>query len=252
MRRHLLSGVTLAAMMVAGGAHAQDAGNWAGAYGGLNIGYGTTADGDVVTTGQVPVNVNNVAGGARPGLVEVDNDGIVAGGQIGYNWQFGVLVLGAEADISFADISDDITVTTRNLAGTANLNNDFESSLDYLATFRGRVGYSLGQSLVYVTGGLALGDVENRADFFGAAGQLQFTGEESGTEVGYTVGAGFEAQVAPQWSLKGEYLYYDLGSETVNVAVIPGSGGGGTGYDSEFENAGHIFRIGVNYHFNTF
>jgi outer membrane immunogenic protein len=35
----------------------------------------------------------------------------------------------------------------------------------------------------------------------------------------------------------------------VNVAVIPGSGGGGTGYNSTFRNDGHIGRIGLNYKF---
>ena len=50
------------------------------------------------------------------------------------------------------------------------------------------------------------------------------------------------------WSLKAEYLYYDFRDETVNVAVI-GNGGGGTGYNSRFENDGHIVRAGLNYKF---
>ncbi len=49
--------------------------------------------------------------------------------------------------------------------------------------------------------------------------------------------------------MKGEYLFYDLGRNTVNVAVIPGSGGGGTGYNSTFKNEGHIARVGLNYKF---
>ena len=51
--------------------------------------------------------------------------------------------------------------------------------------------------------------------------------------------------------MKAEYLYYDFRDETVNVAVIPGSGGGGTGYNSRFENDGHIVRAGLNYKFGA-
>lgn len=46
-----------------------------------------------------------------------------------------------------------------------------------------------------------------------------------------------------------EYLFYDLGSDKLNVAVIPGSGGAGTGYDSRFKNDGQMIRAGLNWKF---
>jgi outer membrane immunogenic protein len=226
--------------------------NWTGFYIGAHAGYGFGSDDSVDTTGQAPGNIANVLGGARPASVTLDRDGFIGGGQIGYNWQFAPnWLLGIEADISYTDIRETTNVVTLPLAGPGTLNNSFSSRLEYLGTVRGRIGYVFDRTLVYATGGLAYGDVRNSVNFFGTAGQLQFTGSTSGIETGYTVGGGIEHAFLPNWTVKGEYLYYDLGRDTVNVAVIPGSGGGGTGYNSTFKNDGHIARIGINYKFGA-
>jgi outer membrane immunogenic protein len=225
--------------------------SWTGSYAGANVGYGFGNDGNITTTGQAAANVNNVLGGARPGLVRLKSDGVIGGGQIGYNWQFSQSwVAGLEADIAYTDFRDTTRVTTAALVGGAALNNTFSKRLEYLGTVRGRVGYAFDTTLIYATGGLAYGEVRNSVNFFGPAGQLQFTGTDRQTKTGYTVGAGIEHAFTPNWSVKGEYLYYDLGRDTVNVAVIPGSGGGGTGYNSTFRNDGHIVRAGINYRFD--
>lgn len=223
--------------------------SWTGLYGGVHLGYGFAGDDDVATTGQVAANVDNVVGGARPGRVGLDTDGVIAGGQIGYNVQMGGVVFGIEADISYTDMEDNVRVTTTALNGNDRLNNDFRKELEYLGTVRGRFGFAFDRTLVYATAGLAYGEVHNSANFFGPAGQLQFTGSKSSTETGYVVGGGIEHAFTPNWTLKAEYLYYDLGDNTVGVNVVPGSGGGGTGYDSRFENDGHIVRAGLNYKF---
>ena len=223
--------------------------SWTGFYAGINAGYVWGGNSDVDTIGQVQVNINNVNGGARPGRVGLDQEGFIGGAQIGYNWQSRGIVFGVEADISFTDRDDNLRVTTTALNGVSRLNNDFRSRLDYLGTVRGRVGVAFDRTLLFVTAGLAYGEVSNGADFFGPANQLQFTGQKSGVETGYVVGGGVEHAFSANWTLKGEYLYFDLGKQTVGVNVVPGSGGGGTGYDSRFENDGHILRAGLNYRF---
>ncbi len=65
-----------------------------------------------------------------------------------------------------------------------------------------------------------------------------------------TVGAGIEQSITKNLSFKTEYLYYDLGQDKLNVAVIPGSGGAGTGYDSKFKNDGQMLRVGLNWKFD--
>ncbi len=228
--------------------------NWSGFYVGVHAGYTFGDDDSVITTGQAAGNIANVVGGARPGQVRLDRDGFIGGGQIGYNWQFSPSwVFGFEADISYVDNRDNLVVGTLSLPAAvppnAPLNNTFRSRMEYFGTVRGRLGYAWDRTMVYVTGGLAYAEVQNSATFFGPAGQVQFDGGRRRTETGYTVGGGIEHAISPNWSVKAEYLYYDLGSNTVNVAFVPGGGGGGTGYDTRFANDGHIVRAGLNYKF---
>ena len=227
--------------------------NWSGFYVGVHAGYTFSEDDNVTTTGQLAGNVANVAGGARPGQVRLDRDGFIGGGQIGYNWQFTPSwVVGLEADISYVDGRETINVVTASLPTAAPpnapLNNTFRSRMEYFGTFRGRIGYAWDRTMIYATGGLAYAEVENSASFFNAANQLQFDGGRRRMETGYTVGGGIEHAFSPNWSVKAEYLYYDLGSNVVNVAAVPGGGGVG-GYNSRFENDGHIVRAGLNYKF---
>jgi outer membrane immunogenic protein len=223
--------------------------SWTGLYAGLHAGYGFSGSDNIETTGQAAANVGTVASGARPGSVNLERRGFLGGGQAGYNWQMNGIVFGIEADISKTDLEETTRVAT-NVGGVRN--NDFRSRLDYLGTVRGRVGVALDNSLFFFTAGLAYGDVENSANFFGTAGSggvRQFTGSSSGVETGYAVGGGVEHAFAAHWTFKAEYLYYDLGSNTVGVNLIPGSGGVGTGYNSRFDNDGHIVRAGLNHKF---
>ena len=278
MRRMLLASAGLVALTAAAPALAADLGprnytkapayvaplppTWAGFYLGVNAGYGFGDRDDAITTGQALANVNNVNGGARPGRVRLERDGFVGGGQLGYNWQFGGVVLGFETDIQYTDLRDNVTVTTLNLPGAAvgpnaPLANTYRQELEYLGTVRGRLGYSFDRTLVYATGGFAYGGVRQSVDLFGpnvapVNGALQFTGSRSNTETGYTVGGGIEQLITPSISIKAEYLYYDLGNTTVASNVIAGSGGGGTGYNVRFRNDGSIVRAGLNFKFNSF
>jgi outer membrane immunogenic protein len=220
--------------------------SWTGFYAGINAGYGFSENDTGTTTGQAGINVTNVTTGARPGSIGARTDGFIGGGQMGYNWQFAPSwVFGLEADIAYTDFR-----TTSTVLGSTGLSNNYSKGLNYLGTARGRIGYAVDKTLFYATGGLAYGEVRNGADFFGPAGQLQFTGRDTSLRTGYTVGGGIEHAFAPNWTAKAEYLYYDLGRDTVNVAVVPGSGGGGTGYNTSFKNDGHVIRAGLNYKFS--
>ncbi len=219
--------------------------NWNGFYGGLNAGYGWSDRNDIVTVGQVPANAATVAAGLRNPLVNVNRDGFVGGGQIGYNFQFSpTWVLGVEADIQYVDGR-----RTFATVGTSGLSNTFRTGLDYLGTVRGRLGYTWGATMLYGTGGFAYGGVNNGASFLNGAGALAFFGQERTTRTGYTVGGGIEHMFAPSWSVKAEYLYYDLGRSTVGINLVAPGLGVGTGYNTSFRNDGHIVRAGLNYKF---
>jgi outer membrane immunogenic protein len=272
MRKILFAGAALGTLVAAAPASAADLGrypvkgpppmasfmpfSWTGFYFGVNAGYGTGDDSPVTTTGQAAINVTNVAAGARPASVDLSPDGFIGGAQIGYNYQVGTFVYGLETDIQYTRFIDRRTVTTTATNGTDRLDNRFTQELEYLGTFRARLGIAADRALFYVTGGLAYGKIDNAVSFTGPlpGANEQFAGGISRTQVGYTVGAGLEYAFTNNLSFKAEYLYYDLGDhDQVNVASVfsfPLSEGG-SGYNSRFRNDGHILRGGLNWRFGA-
>lgn len=191
-------------------AHERGAWNWQGLYLGANAGYGWGND-----------NAANYGGGAG----SLSPSGWYGGGQIGYNAQFNWLVLGLEADLQGADISDSTTLS----GGFSNVTTD----IDWFSTLRGRIGYASGSTLVYFTGGWAFADLNQTIN------TPVVSMSQDGIETGYTVGGGVEWAISPNWSVKTEYLYVDLGEQTL-------SGPAGTyTTDTDF----HTARVGLNYRF---
>ncbi|MCD6071213.1 MAG: hypothetical protein K0S42_1729 [Microvirga sp.] len=126
---------------------------WSGFYVGVNAGWGWRDDDQetVVLTGP------GIPGGLVGTLqFDDDNGGFTGGGQIGYNWQFGSFVVGAEADIQWADTGDQDAVF---IAGPGNAGvfraGEFEGDADWFGTVRLRAGVAFDRVLVYATGGLA-------------------------------------------------------------------------------------------------
>jgi outer membrane immunogenic protein len=147
------------------------------------------------------------------------------GGTVGYNWQFGTIVAGVEADGAIADINNSATVS--GVTATA--------KIDALATVRGRVGVAFDHVLLYGTGGLALVDTKVTA----TNGVLTLS--DSKSQTGWAAGAGIEWMFLPRWSLKAEYLYRSFGGQTFFAAQFPPGIPTGT----LKVNSG---QVGVNFH----
>ena len=169
-----------------------------------------------------------MGGGAWQDTSSPRMQGGFVGGTAGYNWQTGNVVFGLEADGAWADVS---ASATDPLTGIT-----IKSKTDALGTVRGRVGYAVNNVLFYGTGGYAW--IDNKISL----SALGVTLSDSKFHSGWTVGAGVEAFIAPQWSIKGEYLYRSLGSENY-------FGGLGVPLASGSLNF-HTVQFGVNYHFN--
>jgi outer membrane immunogenic protein len=266
---------------------------WTGFYAGLNAGYGWGTT-NTATTGAAPL-VDNIAidpfwgtpfgytAAASSGVANVNQAGFIGGGQVGYNYQWGSnFVAGLEADIQGSAIRG-----TAGYSGIAQFGPDsigyidtaagsgvVAAGVDWLGTVRGRFGYLVTPSLLaYVTGGLAYGGVHATA-----VHSLAFTdsiptiyptiggaGRYSDTRVGWTVGGGGEWMFAPNWSLKAEALYYDLGSASfasgpvgavdpdgTNLSIIgvPGAVLFANSLATRVKYDGVLARLGVNYHFD--
>jgi outer membrane immunogenic protein len=196
------------------------AANWNGFYLGGNFGSGTARDRSSIAVGGVVDTFNLTA------------DGYNGGVQAGYNWQAGSTVFGIETDIQAASLEDNKTCFDCGVGGLA-----INSKLPWFGTVRGRLGYSVGPSLFYATGGFAYGGVKT------AFNGVSF----SETLTGWTVGAGIETPFTllglfgPNWTSKTEYLYVDLGRSTI--------GGLPATFSTDVQQ--HIFRTGLNYHFNA-
>lgn len=242
---------------------------WTGFYIGGNAGYIFADEGRVNTFGNNgPVlpggasTIGNVASGARPGFTRVEPDGFTGGGQIGYNYQIGSIVVGVEADAAYTDFNR----TTR-VIGTTGAASDFRTDMAFLGTVRGRLGYAFDRFMVYGTGGFAYGDVQNTANFFatpaaGGLGVTQFAGGRGRIETGYTAGGGFEYAIPTTFTLfgsnavtfKAEALYYDLGRSSIIVGDtgLAPAATRGQSYTSRFDNSGVVARAGINFKFGTF
>ena len=141
--------------------------NWTGFYIGVNGGgaFGSSnwTDPTLAATGNFSVN------------------GFLIGGTLGANYQMGSWVFGVEGDGDWANL--DSTTFNTSCGGVG-----CETSSDFLATIRGRVGYAFDRLLVYGTAGAAFANVQ------AAAGVLPFM---SSTEAGWTAGVGLEYAVTP-------------------------------------------------------
>ncbi len=191
--------------------------SWTGFYLGANLGYGW-AHGESSTT---------VGGVTRSSAGNVD--GLIGGGQLGYNWQTGDLVLGIEIDGQFSDQKASASVSSAGITVTET------DKVPWFLTARGRLGWAFADRwMVYATGGGGLVDV--KSDFtISRLGTLSW--EES--HGAWVVGAGIEQAFAQNWSWKAEYLYLDTGTFSTTVLGVP----------ANFRLKDNIVRGGINYHF---
>ena len=209
--------------------------NWTGFYAGLNIGgsWGRQDNALVSSTG----------------IVEFTNsdkiDGVIGGGQIGYNWQSNQWVFGIEADFQGSGQKGNGSFFIPAVGGNLALvipstSITYEEKLNWFGTVRGRLGYAFDRWLPYVTGGWAFGHGEINGSRTTGAVNTVFSGSEDYS--GWTLGGGVEWAFANNWSAKAEYLYIDFGDGptvpiTTGVNVVSG------------KMTDNIVRIGVNYKF---
>src|SRR5215468_9196525 len=145
---------------------------------------------------------------------DLNKTGGTFGGVAGYNWQHGSFVYGVEGDWSWvgAKVTNDIAPDPNNFG------DGLASSFDvkWLATVRGRAGLAVDATLLYVTGGLAFGKVNNSVAFLNSDGTVDTVFAQSRTKVGWTAGVGVEHMFTPNWTLRAEFRYVDLGATKVD------------------------------------
>lgn len=187
--------------------------SWTGFYLGVHGG-GAWADFDM----------NDIDDGDADESASFEDDSFLFGAQVGANWQAGMFVLGAEADISWVDLS---------VSDYADPIDIEEIEADYLATFRARAGVAFDRVLIYATGGGALTSIDAYDDDTGTS--------QDETVWGWTIGAGAEWAFRDNITLRAEYLYVDFEDQDFNFGPAFGEIEA-----SDVDLDVHIARIGIN------
>jgi outer membrane immunogenic protein len=244
---------------------------WTGVYVGINAGYSWGRSDTHVDYFNSVTGLPIVPPAGSITDVKFNLNGGIAGAQIGGNWQNGIWVIGGEADIQWSGQKGSALFNCAAVAvlagpclpgftflppGLGGATLALDQKLQWFGTVRARLGVTPAPTvLLYVTGGLAYGEIET-------SGVLNTTTialvpvstafSQSNTKAGWTVGGGIEGRLSGNWTGKIEYLYMDLG--TVSGTVIP-PGGGALGlvaanWSSRITD--NIVRVGLNYKFTPY
>ena len=194
---------------------------------------------------------NLLAAGRIPRVDNRDN-GFLGGLQLGANLQTGNFVIGVEGDIGWTSLDDDATANSPPGAFTFFAPTTLSSELTWFATTRVRAGIlATPQLLLYVTGGAAFAEVQHKIVQDGVLAAngavvpiISTSGSTKYTKAGWTIGGGGEWSWGKQWSIKTEYLYYDLDDSRVTSTSAADPANALTW---DVENTGHIVRVGINF-----
>ncbi|HLY54599.1 MAG TPA: outer membrane beta-barrel protein, partial [Stellaceae bacterium] len=207
MKIHLFAGAALALAFSAPAAFAQPNDvDWTGPYVGVDLGAAFTHDHIDELAPAVPIPPRGIG---TENLSPVEP---IGGGLVGYNWQFHEhFVLGFEGDFEGSGVHRTSHCLVQanvafNPAPGACFPGSYFNSYDsrWQASARGRLGYAMGPTLLYVTGGAAWANfVTNYGTTVGLPGVEKFTT----TLPGYTVGVGADTAISPHLRLGVEYRY---------------------------------------------
>jgi outer membrane immunogenic protein len=232
---------------------------WTGFYIGGNV--GGVSEHASGTSDFLDTSPAAVGFAANPEHNSKSNTSFIGGAQLGYNWQVSHVVLGAEGDwdwmhskYSFCRDTDSLSVPCIDKGlGFETIG----SETNWLATARGRLGVTVpnfSNVMIFGTGGAAFASVKTTEALSclvlgcgGSSLKLAASSDVTQTKTGWTAGAGVEAMLSRNWSVKAEWLHVDLGTLNNTFATTGSLGTQSVSWSrtEQFE----VFRAGVNYRF---
>jgi outer membrane immunogenic protein len=224
---------------------------WTGYYVGLNLGgvasgtnFSSSVDPGTHLLGADPAVVAASGGGGA------NDEGMLASGQAGCNWQTGTLVLGLEGDFDYFHSNPNFGNNTNTLSdGVTPFTISQSLTTNYLATIRPRIGIGADRNLAYITGGVAFTRVSYTESYSdGAAPPGAGTATASRNLVGWTAGAGWEYAFAEHWTVRAEYLIAGF-PRTSALGAITDAAGGSNALSGSSNVTIQLIRAGVNFKF---
>jgi outer membrane immunogenic protein len=196
--------------------------SWTGFYIGGNLGEKWAE-----TKGSVDIPKATGPGGTSPSSVlplgSITSPTFMGGGQIGYNYQVGHIVVGIEsdADAHHWNATRTVAAVPPTLFGPGD---SFAVSSGWEASLRGRIGYAWDRALIYLTGGVALTNANTSADFIATRGFPGAIASDSKVLSGNTFGGGLEFAITNNWSLgaEGRFTWYRNSSYSAGTPATVG------------------------------
>jgi outer membrane immunogenic protein len=215
--------------------------NWTGFYLGAHAGGGWARKDETA----LPFALAGATVATAP--VALNLSGFLAGGQVGFNYQAGAWVIGAEAQASWSNLTGSAACSSTATAGgiVTILGANCTGKVDALGTIAGRLGVAFDRLLLYGKAGAAWADDKySIASTTAGLPQLNFNASE--TRWGWMFGPGVEYAFTDSWSAKLEYNYMDFGTRGVRfsnptVALLF--------LDSNVRERIHVVKAGINYRF---
>jgi outer membrane immunogenic protein len=261
MIRLLLASSALATLMAGGPAMAADQAvrapmftkaplmpvfSWTGFYFGGNVGGHWGEDNVATTTSVADLGRASATAIDIASPTTVKPTGWLAGGQIGYNMQVNHAVLGFEGDADWVNGSASRSLVFPGPAPTAGDTLSNATQSNFLATLRPRLGAAFDHSLLYITGGLAVGTVKTTDSMTVAGGTVLESSSATATRIGWVAGGGFEYAFTDNWSAKVEALHVDLGG-TYDTGIPCAGCAAATDIVVHHKYTDNIARLGINY-----
>jgi outer membrane immunogenic protein len=246
--------------------------SWTGAYVGVNAGYADPTAGLSVAPGGgwagPPLDPDwGYSGPTHPGIAAIGTDniglhGFIGGAQAGYNYQINNIVLGAEADADYMNLTGSYATQKYfqpPAAGTGQYWASGSAGLNSLFTLRLRAGLAVDHWLFFATGGLAITGEKFSQSInyvnYNTTPSLPITGSTGGANAGSAssttvtgvFGGGIEYAFDKNWSIKGEYLYVPL--KSLGFTSVSTADPTYTIQHHDSLSALNVFRVGLNYRF---
>jgi outer membrane immunogenic protein len=219
--------------------------SWTGFYVGGQVGGGVIFDAGWVVHG---INFND-----RHGI------GALAGGQVGANYQVGMLVLGIEGEGFWSGMRNTINFYSpitasipNSLYATAHVTNRWDSAIS------GRFGVAIDRALVYgkagwVWGGFDWDYTQSLNQFSLTPFPTVYTENARATLDGLLIGIGLEYAFDNHWTAKFEYDYLGFSTKdvTFTTAGFTSLPPPRNTYIQTVSADKHLFKVGLNYLFNA-
>jgi outer membrane immunogenic protein len=202
--------------------------DWSGFYVGAHAGYGW-GDAD-----------HRETNGGMTGSDSYAADGGLIGGTAGYNWQRGIVVVGIEGDLGYMDLTGSGRIASS--VPTKYQALDLDGGL--YGTVTARLGFALGNTLVYGKGGWAF----YRGDATQTTTNPGFVTHGTDTFSGWTLGGGVERMITDKLSIKVEYQHLEFGTEAGDQTSVSDDPIRYV-YRNETDLTADTVKFGLNYHF---